>query len=161
MPKTLTVNNTDFLYPIAGEDPGWGEEATGWAEEVTDVLSDLQTPGDILQSTFGIPLSGSGDVNGLLLGTSVVRSAKIDYSLYRISTASPSGTVETGTMIAVYDNAAGSGSKWILTHQYQGNAYVTFDITDAGQVTYVSDAGPHSAPGYSGIMKFRAKALNQ
>lgn len=161
MSKTLIVNNTDYQYPVAGDDPGWGEEATGWAEEVTNVLADLQTPGDILQSTFGIPLTGSGDVNGLLLGTATVRAAKIDYSIYRVSTAATSGTVETGTMIAVYDNAASSGQKWLLTLQYQGNAFVSFNIEDTGQVTYVSTAGPHSAPGYSGIMKFRAKALNQ
>lgn len=161
MPKTLIVNNDEYQYPVAGEDPGWGEEATGWAEAVTEVLNDLQTPGDILQTTFSIPLTGSGDVNGLLLGTATVRAARVDYSIYRVSTASPSGTVETGTFVAVYDNSASPGSRWTLTQQYQGNALVTFDITDSGQFTYVSSAGPHSAPGYSGIMKFRAKVLNQ
>jgi len=161
MSKTLIVNNTSFNYPTEGEPPGWGQETTGWAEEVTNVLGTLQASGDILQTTFSIPLTGSGNVSGLLFDTGVVRSAEIKYSVYRTSTASPSGSVETGVITLVYDNSAPSGQKWLLTHEYHGNSFISFNITDAGQITYSSLAGPHSSPGYSGTMKFYAKVTNQ
>jgi hypothetical protein len=157
--KTLIVNGKTFNYPEQGEDPIWGEDATAWAEEVTNVLDDLVSAGDIFQTEFTIVnnQSTSADVNGLLLDTSVVRSAVIDYSIYRVSTSNPSGNVENGTIFAVYDNSASSGNKWIISQEKNGEAGVTLDIDDDGQFTYTStDIG---AAGYSGSMKFKSRSI--
>ncbi len=84
----------------------------------------------------------------------------IDYTVYRTSTASPSGNSEGGVISVVYDNLAAPGSKWSLV-LYGGNGLsgVTFNITDSGQFQYKSsDIG---ATGYSGVMHFRAKTLSQ
>ena len=162
MAKTLIVNNTSYLYPSPGEDPGWGEEATGWAEEVTDVLSSLLGPDDILETTFNVNnnISVDTNVNGLSFNTGTVRSVNIQYSLYRVSDSTPSGNAESGIISLVYDNSAASGFKWTLTQGgISGNAGVTFTITDAGQVQYKStDIGSIN---YSGVMKFKAEALQQ
>ena len=159
MDKVLTLNGKTFNYPEQGEDPLWGEDSTAWAQEVTDTLNDLSSPGDILQTTFTVGNNTSGDVIGLLLDTGTVRSAVVNYSVYRISDTNPSGKAEEGEMHLVYDSSAGAGQKWLLSIEKTGNSGVTFNIDDDGQVTYVSsDIG---SLGYSGSMRFRAKALNQ
>lgn len=162
MPITLIVNNTPFEYPIDGDSPGWGQAATDWATEVTLVLNELLGSSDIIQTPFVISnnVSVFTDILGLSFNTGLVRAAVIDYSVYRTSTASPSGHAETGVLNIVYDNSAAPGSKWsMIGYGVNGNSGVTFNITDAGQVQYKSsDIG---AAGHSGIMKFRAKALNQ
>lgn len=162
MPVTLTVNNIPFEYPIPGDSPGWGEGATGWAEEVTTVLTSLLGPNDIAQTTANIAnnQTSATNVNGLIFNTGQVRSAIIEYSVYRTSVANPSGKSESGTLNIVYDNLAASGFKWsIIGYGLNGLAGVTFTITDTGQVQYTStDIG---ATGYSANMHFRARSLVQ
>lgn len=162
MSKTLTVNNTPYEYPTPGDEPGWGEDATGWAEEVTDVLNSLLGPDDILETTFSVnnDVSTFTNISGLLFNTGSVRAALIEYSIYRISDSNPSGNAESGIMNIVYDNSAASGSQWQLSvGDIVGNSGVVFDITDAGQLQYQStDIGSLN---YSGVMKFKARALQQ
>lgn len=155
----LTIRGKTFNYPTQGEDPIWGEDGTDWAVEVTEVLGDLISDGDILQTTFSIVNNQTtpADVVGLLIDTGVVRSAIIDYSVYRVSDTNPSGNAENGTIFAVYDNSASSGNKWKISIEHNGNAGINLDITDLGQFTYTStDIG---AAGYVGIMKFRSRSI--
>ncbi len=158
MPKTLIVNNTPYDYPTAGDEPGWGGEATGWATEVTNVLNNLLGPNDILETSFSIANNQStvADVTGLAFNAGSVRSAVVEYSVYRISDSSPGGNTETGEMHIVYDNSVG----WLIgIGGVVGNAGVQFTITSAGQLQYTStDVGSLN---YSGVMKFKAKALSQ
>lgn len=162
MPVTLVVNNTPYEYPIDGDSPGWGQPATDWATAVTAVLNELLGSTDIIQTPFVIDnnITSFTDILGLSFNTGLVRAAVIDYSIYRTSTGSPSGHAETGVLNVVYDNLASPGSKWsILGYGVNGNAGVTFSITDSGQVQYKSSN--ISSSGYSGIMHFRAKTLAQ
>lgn len=162
MPITLVVNNIPFEYPVPGDEPGWGQSATDWATEVTDVLNDLLGPNDITQTSFTIQnnIAVTTDIAGLAFNTGQVRSAIIEYSIFRVSNSQPSGNAEAGTMNIVYDNSAAPGSKWSLViAPVNGSAGVSFSITDNGQFQYTSnDIG---AAGYSGVMKFRAKTLSQ
>src|ERR1019366_608799 len=116
MPVTLIVNNIPYEYPVPGDAPGWGQPATDWATEVTLVLNNLLGPNDIIESTFNIAnnISSSTNVNGLTFNTGQVRSAFINYTVYRTSTAHPTGQAEAGELIIVYDNLAASRSKWSL-----------------------------------------------
>ena len=157
MPKTLIVNNTPYSYPTAGDAPGWGNDATNWASGVTDVLSDLLGPNDILETAFNIANGVSTQsVTGLVFNAAAVRSAKIDYAIYRVSDVETSGNTESGVLNIVYDNVAG----WLISHgSITGDAGVTFTITPTGQIQYSSTTLAGTV--YSGTMKFRAKALNQ
>lgn len=162
MPITLIVNNIPYEYPIPGDSPGWGQPATDWAAEVTLVLNDLLGPNDISETIFTIAnnVSSFTNINGLSFNTGTVRSAIIDYSIYRTSTANPSGNAESGTINIVYDNLAAPGSKWAMSiGNVTGNSGVTFTITDLGQVQYQSTN--INATGYSGNIHFRARTLGQ
>lgn len=161
MPQTLIVNNIPFEYPVAGDEPGWGQPASDWAAEVTDVLSDLLGSNDITQTSFNIQnnISVFTDISSLSFNTGQVRSAIIQYSIYRTSTANPSGQAESGIIAIVYDNAAPVNQKWSVTQTANGNAGVLFNVTDSGQFQYKST--DINSTGYSGLMKFRAQTLLQ
>lgn len=157
----LTVANNVFVYPDPGSAPGWGSDATAWAEAVTEVLSTLVSPNDILQTSYVINnnVALDTDINRMFFDPGSVRAANITYSVYRTSTANPSGSVESGTIYLLYDNSASLGSKWQLGQQKIGNSGVVFSITDAGQVQYTST--DIDSIGYSGEIKFLAKTLDQ
>jgi len=113
---------------------------------------------DILETTFNVnnnqvsPLA----VQGLAFDSSVSRSASITYSVYRTSTAAPSGHAETGQLSIVYDNNASVNSKWQMTQSANGTSGIVFTISDLGQVSYISsDIG---TTGYQGLLKFSAKS---
>lgn len=160
MPQ-LTINNNTFNYPDPGQDPGWGEDATGWAESVTEVLNTLLAPGDILQTSFSVAnnVASPSNVVGLFFDGATVRAANISYAINRTSNTNPYGINETGTIYLNYDGAAPLGSKWTLSQQKHNDAGVTFSVNDSGQILYTStDIG---ATNYQGTMKFSAKTLSQ
>lgn len=162
MAVNLTVNNTVFAYPTPGDEPGWGEAATSWAEEVTDVLGSLLGPDDILETsaTINNNVASATNIPGLLFNTASARGAVIEYSVYRVSTANPSGNSETGIMTLIYDAGASAGNKWTMTiGNIAGESGVSFSVTDAGQVQYVST--DIDSAGYSGVIKFKARATQQ
>ena len=158
MPKTLIINNTPYNYPTSGDEPGWGNDATGWAEGVTNVLSDLLGPNDILETAFNVANNQQvfADITGLIFNAASVRAAEITYSIFRISTTNPSGHTEKGTIQLIYDNNIG----WSINQgNIIGSSGVTFQIDPSGQVQYKStDIGTLN---YIGTMKFRAKTLQQ
>ncbi len=160
MSRPLVVNNQTFNYPDPGEDPSWGSEASDWASEVTDVLSTILAPGDILETTFNIldDISSPTQIQGLAFDSSVSRSASITYSIYRTSTDTPAGNAESGVISIVYDNSATVGTKWRIAQSQNGNAGVLLTISDLGQFSYTSTNINLGAGGYVGIMKFSAKS---
>ena len=159
MARSLTVDNTTYNFPEQGEDPTWGEVIVNWAEAVSDVLNNLQGPGDILETTFTIAnnQSSSADVTGLSFSNSTVRAAFVEYSVYRESDTTTNGKAESGSLFLVYDDNASSGNKWIMSQDAAGNSGVTFTVADTGQISYTSD--DIGSTGYSGTMKFKARTL--
>lgn len=162
MSRELIVNGTTFQYPDPGDEPGWGEDASDWAEAVTEVLDTLLGSNDILETSFTVANNTVSvtNVTGLLFNTSTVRSAVIEYSIYRRSNSTPSGKAEAGIMNMVFDNDASSGNKCLLAiGPSVGNAGVTFSVTDAGQIQYTSsDIG---TAGYIGEFVFNARTISQ
>jgi hypothetical protein len=156
--KTLIVNNIPFEYPDSGDEPGWGNSATGWAEEVTEVLQNVVGPNDILETSFNIANNqvAVANITGLIFNAGSVRSARVEYSIYRISDSNPSGQTEGGEIRLAYDNNVG----WsFVIGGLTGNSGVVFSLTPAGQFQYTStDIGSIN---YIGVIKFSALALEQ
>src|SRR5690606_31400768 len=147
----LSVNNTVFNYPTAGDPKGWGEEATAWATEVTLVLNDLKGPNDVLQSTALILNNQSTYTNiiRLLFDPSSVRTAEINYNIVR-STDDESRN-ESGVITITYNASVGD---FEISQVSDNDAGVAFDVTNLGQVQYISDE--LTGLNYSGIITFRA-----
>lgn len=160
MSRNLTVNNNTFPYPDDGDEPGWGGAATDWAEEVTDVLEVLLGADDIPETTFNVAnnISSPLDVVGLVFNPAVVRSAVVDYSIYRSTNTTE--LAEKGRMELIYKNGGTPGSKWTIGRAFFGDdAGLTFTMTDAGQIQYVSTNVTGTS--YVGQMVFEAEAILQ
>ena len=161
MAISITINNKTFNIPVAGEDPGWGEDTTAWIREISTVVNSLFGTGDLVESSANIAnnQASAQPITGLAFDPGTVRAAVVEYSVYRISDSENSGNTESGTIILGYDNNAAPGSQWIIARDYAGESGIDIDITDAGQLTYTSD--DIGAANYTGTIKFRARALSQ
>lgn len=162
MARTLIVNNTSYSYPDPGDDPGWGEGATGWAQAVTDVLNTLLGAADILETTATILANAPTPVavNGLLFNPAIVRAGVIDYAITRTSDEAPTGFLEEGYISFLYDPSAGPGDRFKLTRQATGDSLVEFEIDETtGQVSYTSELLTPGITNYFGEIKFKARAI--
>lgn len=153
MAKNLVVNGKTFVYPDAGDDPGWGESSSDWAKEVTDVLASLLTSGDILETSFTVDNNTNTgvDVTGLLFNGTVTRSSIVQYYVYRAY--DDVVYVQTGSMYLKYND-----SDWFMSHEFDGDASISFDVDSDGQVIF--NSSPITGTGtYVGLMKFSAKSI--
>jgi hypothetical protein len=160
MARTLIINSTPYSIPDAGDEPGWGGDTSDWMEAVTNSLGDLVGPADILETSFTLANNQSSfiDITGLVFDGGSVRSAVVNYSIYRISDSNPSGFAESGTLTLIYDNNA--SLPWSMSQgDIVGNSQVYFDITISGQIRYkTNDIGSLN---YIGVMKFSAQSQIQ
>lgn len=162
MARNLIVNNTTYSYPDPGDDPGWGEGATGWAQAVTDVINTLLGPGDIIETIFTIQPEQltSANITGLLFNPTTVRAAIIEYSIYRRTQELPAGTTEEGTITLLNDDS--ETPRFKLTREANGDALVDIDIDQlTGQFSYTSQAISLPSTDYVGTMRFRARTLSK
>lgn len=160
MPQNLVVNNNTFAYPVAGDEPGWGEAATGWAVEVTAVLDSLSGTNDIPQTSFNIAnnTSSPAEVTGLLFNPASVRSAVVEYSVYRHTDSNE--LAEKGTLELIYKNGGTTNAKWTIGRVFFGDdGGMIFTMTDAGQVQYTSTNVTGTT--YTGTMHFSARVTLQ
>lgn len=160
MATNLTVNNTTFPYPDTGDEPGWGDGASGWAAEVTQVLEQVQGTNDIPESTFNIAnnTTSKADIVGFVFNPSAVRSAVVDYSVYR--TTNTTELAEKGTLELIYKNGGTVGAKWSIGRVIFGDdAGIEITMTDAGQAQYTSSN--MSGTSYTGTIVFEGTAILQ
>ena len=154
MPKNLTVGSEVFEFPLEGENAGYGSEITDWAEAVSDALSTVQKPNDILTTSASI---GNGivlaNIPGFSFSTAEVIAIDCRYFIKRITTG-PSVTVtEVGYIEGYYD-----GTNWGISIRSTGDAGVDLTITPAGQIQYTSST--LSGATHVGIITFEAKVIN-
>lgn len=154
MATTVTINGSSYSLPNQGDSAPWGDDLSDIILALIAVSNDILGTADILTTSFNIAnnQSSAANVNGLSFNTSLVRSAIIQYSLYRTSTTTEMS--ETGHIYVTYKSTAGT---WEIAQSYGGSSGVTFTITNAGQIQYTSTN--FSGTSYSGKMKFNAKAF--
>lgn len=125
------------------------------ATQVQAALQEWHRPGDLVETERNIQNNQVTpvDILGLSFDTTVVRSAHIDYSIYRYHLTPTVEVASVGTLRLIYKPIA---AQWILDDTFAGdNVGVTFNVTPAGQVQYTStDLG--SAPEES-VIKFRVR----
>lgn len=154
MPYAVVINGETFQYPAPGDVPGWGSQASDAFVAVTQVLNTLAGPSDILQTvaTINNNQSSSGNIVGLAFNPAVVKGARVDYNVYRVT--STNEVVEQGTMWLSYKPNAAT---WDMVEQGSQAANIKFSITSQGQVQYTTDNMP--GINYNGQIVFRAIAL--
>lgn len=156
MPKILVVGTESFEFPEQGENADYGEQVTDWAVAVTDALTTVQQPNDILptQAIINNNQTSFTNIAGFSFDVSEVLSINAEYIIRR-STTSPSFSItESGTIRGNYN-----GSSWSIAIDAEGDAGMEFDITNAGQLQYKTSNIIGS--GYVGFIIFKAKVINQ
>jgi hypothetical protein len=155
--KSLTVGSCTFLFPTQGQKSGWGEVLTDWACAVSTRLNAISGANDIDLTSACISNNQTSAANvgtgsaTLSFSTSAVRSFDASYVVVRTDCCC-AVTVEKGCMTGAWNGTAWAFSVFDIT----GCAGMSFSITAAGQVQYVSD----STKG-TGTMKFTAKTFAQ
>lgn len=157
MPKILTVGNEEFEFPLTGENPGYASEVTDWAEAVTDALSTVQKPNDILTTTQDVNNTGLlTNITGFSFPTAEVISIDCKYIVKREVT----GGIEAGTYVEVgyiegfYNPTLG----WSISIRTTGDARILLSISPSGQMQYTST--PISGSTHVGSITFEAKVIN-
>lgn len=156
MPKLLTIGSEEFEFPLSGENAGYGSEITDWAEAVTEALSTVQKPNDILTRTEVLNNNQTtpGLIPGFTFSTAEVISIECRYFIKRITTGPTAALVETGYIEGYYD-----GTNWGISIRTTGDAQVSLSITPSGQIQYTSSNMPNLT--YDGKITFEAKVINK
>lgn len=156
MSKTLIIGNEEFEFPVVGTNPQWGEEVTDWAEAVTDALTNVIQPNDILvqSATIANNRTTPASIPGFSFDTSEVVAINAEYIVKRTTDSPATNLVESGYITGNFD-----GNSWSISQRSNGFSGVEFDITTGGQITYTSS--DISGTNYVGQISFKARVFNQ
>jgi hypothetical protein len=154
MSKKLQIGANIFNYPDQGENPTWGEDATAWAEAVTDSLTTVQGPNDILATTATLSnnQSSAANIPGLVFNTAQVRYADIEFHVRRVYDSGSTTVTESGRITCDYN-----GTTFSVAAESVGDAGFYFSALDSGQLQYTSsDLANH----ISTTITFKAKTID-
>ena len=155
----LTILGTPIAFPDDQASPDWSAAVIQFAQLTAQALNLAIGPFDVPPQTYTMISNANTDVplNALSFPTASVRAAFIRYSIFR--TTSTTTAYEAGVMTVVYNPNGTPGSLWELIQYKEGNAQVTFNITDTGQVEFSSI--PISGLNAAGTISFAAQTLLQ
>jgi len=155
----ITITGTTVSFPDSAASPNWATAVIQFAQLVEGALNLVISAFDVPPQVYSMVANANSNVNlnALSFPTANVRAAFISYSVYR--STNTNNADEAGNLIVVYNPNGLVGSKWELIQSKAGNAQVTFNITDTGQVQFSSTA--LSGINHIGTISFFAKTLQQ
>ena len=156
---TITIQGTPINFPDSGESPNWAPAIIQFAQAVEDTLLAVAGPFDISPQIYVMTsnVNTNVDVPNLAFPTSTVRGAFIRYTVFRSTTTTT--VAESGTINIVYNPDNPIGNKWEIVREYDGDAQVTFTITDVGQIQFSSAS--IAGVSHAGKITYSAQALLQ
>lgn len=159
---SINIQGTIIEFPDSGQSPNWAPPLIEFAQAVEQALSSVAGPFDIPPQIYVMVSNVNSNVNipNLSFPTSNVRSAFIRYAVYRqTDNPNPADTTlaEGGSMQVTYNPNGPVGNKWEISRDYTGDAQITFNITDVGQVQFstTSLAGSN----HEGTLTYTAQSL--
>lgn len=163
MPK-ITIKGTTINFPSSGASPSWAPSVIEFAQAVADSINIFTGTFDVAPQVKAIDAFNPAsdiEVDNLVFPPSDVRSATIFYAIYRKTENSgpPDGVElsETGTLEIVYNNSRPSGQKWEIGRMGEGDALVSFKVSDLGQVLLNTEA--ITGINHTGTISYRAISI--
>ncbi len=155
MSKKLLIGTQEFEIPEQGDGPDYGESLSDYFEAVSEALSTVQQPNDILTTSASILNNQTtfADISGFIFNSSEVISINSEFIIQRSTVSPASKLVESGFIQGNYN-----GATWSFSVESVGNSGVEFNITSAGQLQYRTSNLTGSS--YSGLITFRGKVFN-
>lgn len=157
----LIISGITYNFPVSGDEL-WGPDVTDWAVSVTAQLANLVVSGDLGPTVLVNILNNqvaAANVTSLAFDPATIRSAQVEYFVYRTFNSGSEEVVENGTMYLTYKDIANEWDMVLVGSNVTGSG-VTFTITNAGQVQYTSSNLTPSTS-YSGNMRYRASVLQK
>ena len=155
MSKTVQIGSNIYTIPEQGTNPPWGEDLTAYLEAIADALANVQGPNDILVTSANLANNQTSlaNVAGLQFNTAQVQSVEINYLVIRTYDSGSSVVTESGKILGNYDGAVFS-----IATQHVGDAGITFDITNTGQVQYKSTELTNHV---SSVIRFAGRTIDE
>jgi len=156
MPK-IDIRGTIIDFPNTGTAPDWSKTIIQFAQAVEEALKVATGKYDVSAQTLDISASNpisNQDIAALSFPVSEVQSVKIYYSVYRETNVSK--ITEEGEINLVYNPDNPVNKKWEMTREFQGDAKISFNVLDSGQVQYSTTT--LSGLNHKGFISFYAKA---
>lgn len=160
----IVIKGTPINFPSAGASPSWAPAVIEAVEALADAVNAVTATYDVPPQVQNIDANNSSsnvDINNLNFPATEVRAATIYYSVYRKTDNSgpPDGqeVTEAGTLEINYNASRPVSTKWELIRTGGGDALVTFNITDLGQIQFSTQ--PLTGINHTGILSYRALAI--
>lgn len=153
----IIIQGTTVNFPASGDSPNWAPAVIQFAQLVSAALSFFVGPFDIPPQTFVMVANVNNNVNlpNLSFPTTQVKGAIISYSVFR---STNTNTVsETGTIYVNYNPTFPVNQKWEINKDFIGNANITFNITDVGQIQFSTTS--LAGTSFAGSITYQAKAI--
>lgn len=138
MSKEVQIGNSIYKIPVYGENK-WGENTTALLEALTNAISNVVGPEDILtqEAILANNVTTPAPINGLKFDTSIVENGVINGIVVRIFTG-VSGKVPTQDSFVI--ESASYQGELEYTIRYQGSdAKVKIIGQNNGQFQYTSE----------------------
>lgn len=154
---SLTIAGTIIEFPDTGNSPIWSDAVIQFALAVESVLNGISNAYDVQPQVYNMVanVNTNIDLSALQFPTSNVRAAFVRYSVAR--TTSSTSAYEAGTLILDYNPDRPSTQKWDIQREYTGEGFISFSITDAGQVSFSTTS--LAGTGHTGEISFNAQSL--
>lgn len=156
MPKTVIVGTETFEIPLENENPGYGSELTDFFVAVSDALSSVQQPNDLLTTAANIAnnVTSATNIPGFSFNTAEVQSINCEYLVKRTTDVPAQVLIESGFIEGNFN-----GTQWGISIRSTGDAGILLSITPAGQIQYTSSN--LSGSNYAGQITFKARVFNE
>jgi len=153
----IIIGGTTINIPSSGESPNWAPAIIEAFQAIQNTLNSFAGPYDVPSQIFVMTSNANTNVSlpNLTFPSSNVQGAIITYSVYR-NTSSVTAT-ETGQIFINYNATNPTNSKWEISQELVGDAQVSFNITDIGQVQFSSVLLAGTA--HNGIISYQAKSI--
>jgi|GEM_PF-2279533 hypothetical protein len=163
MPRII-IKGTEIQFPNSAASPNWAPSVIEAVEALADAVNSVTATYDVPPQAQNIDANNSStnvDLNNLSFPSSDVRAATIYYTVYRKT--DPSGppdaqeVSEAGTLEICFNASRPITEKWEMVRSFQGDAKISFDITDNGQIRFSTTA--LSGINHIGIVSYRAISI--
>lgn len=157
----IIIKGTPINIPNSGASPNWSPAVIEAFQAIADAVNLFTGTFDVAPQTISIDAFNPGvniNIDNLVFPPSDVRAATVYYTIYRKTQDSgpPDGVelAEAGTLEIVYNNSRPSTQKWEVGRSGEGDALVTFMVSDLGQISFTSET--LTGINHIGILSFRA-----
>lgn len=159
MSTPINIQGTIVNIPTSGDSPNWAPAITLAFQLIANALQAFVGPFDVSPQVYVMVSNVNTNANlpNLAFPTSEVRGAFIRYSAFRMTTTDT--VSETGNIIVTYNPDGPIGQKWEISRDYDGDAQITFNVTDVGQIQFSTTLLPGAS--HTGAITYVAQALLQ